>query len=44
MAEVLIVSCSVQYARAIGATAIGLDILTDLLSKGSFFFNSRKVI
>ena len=28
----IIVSCSVQHARAIGATAIGLEILTDLLS------------
>ena len=28
-----IVSCSVDYARKIGAIAIGLDILTDLMSK-----------
>ena len=27
------VSCSVDYARKIGAIAIGLDILTDLMSK-----------
>jgi hypothetical protein len=31
----LTVSCSVQYAREVGAIAIGLDILTDLLSMSS---------
>lgn len=33
----IVVSCSVDYAREVGATAIGLDILTDLLSMASSF-------
>ena len=37
-------SCSVKYAQEIGATAIGLDILTDLLSRRSILLFIEIVI